>query len=1060
MPEYPDVQISPLAPTSIEHASADPSPQSTPQKNSAKDGSSESILDIESSSSEEDDSDFEEQKSEFIRSLVSQLSGFHGCRIMEMVMGKNMEQEKDDEDSQELESENSLLPTLSEGSITGLEIFKDPSTDNEIPDVLGSHKLLSAGSCQMSPSNWKTLFTGLRDSDVSEKPPIVSLLHTQRYHPALPRRPQLQWDLDSILAFPTSLACARHGISYQANPNIVYNIKSDVHLTMKVLDNTDPDHPRMLSKPLHKIPHYCFGQLSRFQDLSIFFFFPRLYDSKNDFIRLTDHNLERWTNHILLPAIYDTLPAGLLQHLPASWQQGKCNSQAAAYESKQRQHGSRPHQQNLRYILLPQFLHQIWTRMLERIKEPGNGHFAGVQLVLNGKNLKMSFKNKSIQRLWTKIGAIWKDNINSIFLRFDKVFLDIAKEIIAPDTFLERTTLSSRLQPQIYLWKRCCLEAYVKWFKTISITKAKGSTMSQLYHEGFLHEAAQLTVLASHRSIAYKAGLVYSQFYASCKELFDSAKQYPFVNPNQEALALDPTMRKAWAKVGKSELFHTDTLQNGYLHCKKRCNEALVASRKKSFGVREEHRMTWSLLQRIMDVIDIEGIEIVLPSPPSSVWVLQTSTYISYLMASINKFALGFEYTLSLCDHNVITWEHTKVMCMFLRCLRYCLGGKLLEKEAALYWDKRRRLIPDGFQESTYRRHYEDPDNDGQVFQVSEGMGLSVGLRKYGYGWLMDKLDWHNFTFKPLNSLAMLFGNRLMYEAYQKHKREVIAVTEDFLIAETVASLLVSLPALPNGVTRQRDPEALSATSPAKKFLQQHLIWLCIRSFRKDVMSLLKSDLQQDKIEASMSGTLPLCYNTLEEVLDPSQLPLYLAGGNRFRYKTVLDLVDYLWNLTDGQERLHWDDKPYRLLYRRCRHIIRQSAGTQGERQFVNQLKLYFVASNWVLPCPSNQGFWQKTKASRGSQRMWTTVYNRFLWNHKETTNIKVLSWTVLEKEMRDMELANWKLTKDSNLVMQCQPQDPVEHLPQSKIELREKVENLVRKQRYQERRGELEGRS
>ena len=113
--------------------------------------------------------------------------------------------------------------------------------------------------------------------------------------------------------------------------------------------------------------------------------------------------------------------------------------------------------------------------------------------------------------------------------------------------------------------------------------------MSQLYFEGFLQEAAQLTVLAPSQSIARQAGLVYSQFYASSKEMFDSAKTYPFTNDKLEVLAIDPVLRKAWAKKRGAEAFDSKVIQDSYLHSKLRCHETLLSSYQKSFGVREEH---------------------------------------------------------------------------------------------------------------------------------------------------------------------------------------------------------------------------------------------------------------------------------------------------------------------------------------------------------------------------------------------------------------------------------------------------------------------------------------
>ena len=88
---------------------------------------------------------------------------------------------------------------------------------------------------------------------------------------------------------------------------------------MSVPDLSDPEHPKNIRQPLKKVPHYCFGKVNGFPELSIFLFFPRLYDADYDFIRLSDEVLQRWTDNILLPAIYEHLPSGHTQHIPVSW---------------------------------------------------------------------------------------------------------------------------------------------------------------------------------------------------------------------------------------------------------------------------------------------------------------------------------------------------------------------------------------------------------------------------------------------------------------------------------------------------------------------------------------------------------------------------------------------------------------------------------------------------------------------------------------------------------------------------------------------------------------------
>ena len=321
-------------------------------------------------------------------------------------------------------------------------------------------------------------------------------------------------------------------------------------------------------------------------------------------------------------------------------------------------------------------------------------------------------------------------------------------------------------------------------------------------------------------------------------------------------------------------------------------------------------------------------------------------------------------------------------------------------------------------------------------------MGLEETMKAYQYGWLMNKVDWNTFTFKEDNGTALLFGNRVMMQAYKRNREEVIGVTDDFLMAERIDDLLKDIP----------------ANSPASNFLQQHLIWLCIRLFRKDVFSILKPHICKDHVSSAMSGTIPLCMTLIEDMLDPDQPRPYIAGGGRTKYKDTWDLVNYFWDLDDGIERRHWVDKPYRLLYQRCKFMVRRVAGSKGEGRFVRQLKRFFVATNWMLPAPCSYGFWQKTKETDGGHKMWIALTNAYLWDEENPRRDMVQTWSVLRQETELENLSHWVQTKDTKLVMWCKPQDDLDHLPQSRVELEEAVGLLQQKERRLQGRGELGG--
>ena len=64
-----------------------------------------------------------------------------------------------------------------------------------------------------------------------------------------------------------------------------------------------------------------------------------------------------------------------------------------------------------------------------------------------------------------------------------------------------------------------------------------------------------MTVMSPLDSVAYKAGLVYSQFYSLIKVPFDAAKVYIFNNNALENLALDPNYVHTLKQVKKGIAF-------------------------------------------------------------------------------------------------------------------------------------------------------------------------------------------------------------------------------------------------------------------------------------------------------------------------------------------------------------------------------------------------------------------------------------------------------------------------------------------------------------------------
>lgn len=56
-------------------------------------------------------------------------------------------------------------------------------------------------------------------------------------------------------------------------------------------------------------------------------------------------------------------------------------------------------------------------------------------------------------------------------------------------------------------------------------------------------------------------------------------------------------------------------------------------------------------------------------------------------------------------------------------------------------------------------------------------------------------------------------------------------------------------------------------------------------------------------------------YEYMKEVMEDGS---YLMSGNKTDFKLPDRLAQFLFRYNDGLMRQHWDDKPYRVLYKRA----------------------------------------------------------------------------------------------------------------------------------------------
>ena len=810
------------------------------------------------------------------------------------------------------------------------------SVTHGFPDVLQSDRLLTKHAVDTfglpTPLIWAEMFCG---TERTNTPPMNICLHEEET-PAV--APGVAFDVDSFLGFATNLGFARQGIRCQFAPQMKQNIAADLHLEAPRFNVMDDDaaEPRVTASKLMDIPHYLFGRVVGAPEIELFIFFPHLPHEGAKFVAMTDSQLARWTDRVLLPAVGRYTEAHVTQHLPASFDHARAAARARQTEGRQVQSMSYASQQALGYQLPPEQLSELWAGVHEELDEDGSMRdFREPMLFFSAKNTKLAFKRPSLQAAMHNFAQWLETVIDRARLVPNQFFIDIGKEV-CPSPHGTRAAAHSQMdeRAQVLLWRRCCLEEFMTWMYD-NAAPAVGGKGQQYFNQNMLRDACSLTSVAPKRSRHRRGGLVYSQLYSSVKEISDASKQFPFANDGLEELALDPSVRQAARETVRGRQPSLEVVKNAYIASKRRAMAALVGSVRKSFGLREEHRVSVSLFDAIFELCDDyeddEDHAIPLDDCPTHAWAVDTSTYLLFLRRTANKYAAGFEIVHATCARELVTWEQTKIMAMFLRCLRFVFGGHLLRRESALWWSRRQRHI-------------------GEPPRLREwvGLGFCNTLPRYGYCWIEPRIDWARLQFTPAVTDHVLFGNDVLKQSYRRRRRFLTDFMEPVNRVDLAVAWLEKYRTIPEIRTR----------------LVAWISHLCLEQFRLDVLACVEGRMVEHRREEAMLGTNPFCHAWLSEVLASG---VHLVSGNRSDFKSPALLAAFLFDFDDEVKRNHWEDRPFRVVYQRAirsSHKVSRGLALEVEERVRQELFRY----HWILPYPFADGLMRATKAG---QKMW-----------------------------------------------------------------------------------------
>jgi hypothetical protein len=884
-----------------------------------------------------------------------------------------------------------------------LQTFVSESTDRAsgCPDVLSSSQIARyeddlAGSMTVAQKRWT--FSGIHPNDDEEIPEHICLQAGDT--PC--QTTGVSFDIDSITGYATSLGIAKGGIRWNLMQMPVSDLQSGLHLTCRRVQYFDSHgHFHSIRKPANEFPHYTLGRLIGFEDVSLYCLFPRLYREGQQSSRLVDDDFKTWIDQVLLPAMYRHHDSAQLQHYPSSFYHGKYNSTARGVEGRSRKVDVLPREQRIMHFVQPDQLHAIWETIQETIQRPGLEQFKDVAILLHAKNLKTLTKGVTWDAMMTRLQKYWGEVVNETYMSAEFYF-DVGKETCPSQTYLSTEDPGDSPPAQILLWKKCCLENFYSWCRD----PGESNPCKQvLYPTAMLGDTVSMGIEPGANSQLRAGGLLYSQFYSSVKEVFAAGNQYPFTNTAIETLALDPQLRKTWQHVGAGLSHDPVALIKSYLYAKARCYHGMQGSMQKSFGVREEHRISAALFRAIDRRFDTLNLRLqrIAPARGELPYVTHpTATVLSWYQWNINKFCVGFEMVYSLSGRQWVTWEHTRMMLMFLRCLRFSYGGGH-PKEAAGCWRDVRYTPSSGA-----------PDG----FRRTEGLGFEVTMSQYGYPWFLEKIDWETMTFKAPHGQYMLFNNPSMQQAYRARYRQVRDVREDFIQVNKIHQFMEQFEEIPT----------------CQDFLEDVLRQICLCAFRKDVFQEIKRFLKKEHVEEALAGEVSLCWPSVNRVLRPRHRPAHLVTGKRLTVQSIDVLFAWLWGWKDDQfQRKHWSEKPYRLLYQRSFETIRLTRGKRHAQEWKRKLKSSFIRSHWLLPYPQGDRFMKR----QGQQVCWWSSYHpgvhAYYQNQEE---LDALSQPFPTSHINHYPLHGWRMSQDSTQYMpyEVEPEHDLSDLSESEV--------------------------
>ncbi|KAL2811371.1 hypothetical protein BDW59DRAFT_168025 [Aspergillus cavernicola] len=124
----------------------------------------------------------------------------------------------------------------------------------------------------------------------------------------------------------------------------------------------------------------------------MYLLFPRLYHPSLHHWVILDEQWTRWTDQVFMLAVYDILPAKLIQHLTTGAKDAQTRATATSTELTT-QGKDHAHVQLLHYFIPPQYLRLLWDQIQFHLEQGHHTNLQGCQILITAKDLKIQFSD-------------------------------------------------------------------------------------------------------------------------------------------------------------------------------------------------------------------------------------------------------------------------------------------------------------------------------------------------------------------------------------------------------------------------------------------------------------------------------------------------------------------------------------------------------------------------------------------------------------------------------------------------------------------------------------------